>query len=114
MEETMTKKYADVNEGDVKKILEVFLGKGAASQVSINDKVIELTWDMLASSKECSKAMNFEPRPQGLAATPAYIAKELAGIAYRLSSNKDAIYHVCKVAAEAGYSSRIKLAGMGL
>ena len=39
----MTKKYADVNEGDVKKILEVFLGKGAASQVSINDKVIELT-----------------------------------------------------------------------
>ena len=106
----MTKKYADVNEGDVKKILEVFLGKG----VSINDKVIELTWDMLASSKECSKAMNFVPRPQGLAATPAYIAKELAGIAYRLSSNKDAIYHVCKVAAEAGYSSRIKLAGMGL
>lgn len=45
----MSKKYEDIDDKDVKKILEVFFSKGTASQIEINDKVIELVWEMLAS-----------------------------------------------------------------
>ncbi|MBB1419686.1 hypothetical protein H5200_18205 [Pseudoalteromonas sp. SG43-7] len=71
----ISKKYEGIDDKDVKKILEVFFSKGTASQIEINDKVIELVWEMLASSKECTKAMHFVPRPQGLAASPMYVAK---------------------------------------
>ncbi len=111
----ISKKYEGIDDKDVKKILEVFFSKGTASQIEINDKVIELVWEMLASSKECTKAIHFVPRPQGLAASAMYVAKELAKIAYRVSADKDdSVYQVCKVFSARGYATKIKLAGMGL
>ncbi|MCG7545343.1 MULTISPECIES: hypothetical protein [Pseudoalteromonas] len=110
----MASKYTDVSNDEVKRIIEGFFGKPYAMRVNVNDKVIELVWEMVSKSEECSDAMDLVPRPHGIVAGPKYVAQQLRGIARRLLKGDVRIYHICKRAASLQYRTRIDLASRGL
>ena len=108
-------KYREVNPQDIKMILKSFFGDSFAKSISINDKVVETVWEMVGKSRECTQWMNAVPRPTGIAPGASYIAKQIAGIAFRLGKKDNGqIYDTCKHGVAFGYSTKIRMAAAGL
>ena len=96
---------------DAQKIMAFFWGTSAGNW-KVNKKVLELLGEMLAKEGNCSKAMDFVPRPSS-SVNASYIKRQLKGIARRMSSG-DQSYHACKVAVAFKYKDRVKIASEGL
>ncbi|REL25733.1 hypothetical protein DXX93_03635 [Thalassotalea euphylliae] len=109
------KEYKEVSPASVKTILKSFFGASYASRITINDKVVKLTWEMVRSSQSCSKMMDLVPRPAGTIPGAGYIAKQLAQLGKRIATAKDdSIYILCKNGAAYRYSRQIQMASNGL
>jgi hypothetical protein len=95
---------------DAKTILAYFWG-ASAGDWPLNKRVLEVIGEMLSKDKNCSKAMDFVPRP-GFAVNANYIRRQLGGIARRLASG-DHSYEACKLAIAYAYKGKVKAASMG-
>lgn len=109
------KEYKEVSASNIKAILKSFFGASYASRIEVNDKVVRLTWEMVTSSKSCSKMMDMVPRPAGFIPGASYVAKQLAQLAKRIATSKDdSIYKLCKNGSAYQFSRRIQMASSGL
>lgn len=95
---------------DAKRILVYFWGTSAGDW-PINSKVLEVLGEMLGKDKNCSKAMDFVPRP-GFPINASYIRRQLSGIARRITSG-DHSYDACRLAIAYQYKGKVKAASMG-
>jgi hypothetical protein len=68
---------------NTKMILVYFWGTSAGDW-PVNRKVLEVLGEMLSKDKNCSRAMDFVPRP-GFVINASHIRRQLSGIARRIT-----------------------------
>jgi len=108
-------KYKETNPSNVKTIIKAFYSASYAASIEVNDEVVELVWKMVSSSKHCTKLLNLVPRPAGFIPGASYIAIQLASLSTRLVNAKNnEISHTCKAFVTNAYSTKIKLASLGI
>jgi len=108
-------KYKEVSPQYIKSILASFFNPAYAASIRINDNVVEVVWEMVSKSKECTKALNLVPRPAGFIPGASFVAMQLAKLGQRLLAHQDEdIANTCKSAASSAYSTRIRMASHGL
>ncbi len=93
--------------------MKAFFGVHVADRVNIDDRVVKLIGEMLASNDECSRLMDMVPRPAGVKPGLAYVIGQLANIARRVTSG-DGDYMICRYEIARQYKTRLLEASMGL
>jgi len=80
----------------------------------MNEKIFNLTYELVALSGKCSGMMDFVPRPMPYGVSPMrYLKKELRGMFLRsISKNKDQ-YILCVKGAAGAMAAKFKLAALG-
>ncbi len=99
---------------DLKSFLVALYGP-QANGWPMNEKIFDLTYELVALSGRCSGVMDFVPRPMPYGINPMrYLKKELREMFLRaISKNKDQ-YIVCVKGAAGGMSTKFKEAALGL
>lgn len=81
---------------------------------SMNERVLELYTELLSKVGECSRAMDFVPRPYSGFGAKQYIKRELRQIARSIINGKRDQYVICFKAAAYGMRSDFDMAGNDL
>lgn len=96
---------------DLRSILQNVFGFQEASQWEMNEKVLEVTAQMLQAAGNCSKAMNYVPRP-GIV-DKSYLKRQLRDMARRAVSGKKDMFNVCSTGAKLKWKSALAMASQG-
>ena len=97
---------------DAQTILEFFYGTSEAAQIKINERVVLVIGQMLGSAEQCSRAMDYVPRPSGTKPGLSYILRQLRDIARRVK-NHHGIYVACRNAVANSWRTELRMASMG-
>ena len=100
---------------DLKKILIAFFGETATSW-NMNEKVLELTIEMLQRNEQCSKWMDVVPRP-GVYVNANAVRHMIAAIASRViqrQASGDLTYKLCQQFLSYHWETVLRAASMGL
>lgn len=81
----------------------------------MNEQMFNLTYELVAFSRQCSGVMDFVPRPMPAGVSPMrYLNKELRGIFLRSISENKKQYIVCLRGASARMANKFKEAALGM
>ena len=95
-------------------VVNYFWGKGTATALNVNDKVVLVAYEALEEANVCSNSMDLVPRPAYGALDIKYAIMQLALIGERISSGDTSIYNSCKGIVGARYKSKVLMALMGM
>jgi len=81
----------------------------------MNEKIFNLTYELVAESGQCSGMMDFVPRPMPVGASPfRYLAKELRGIFLRTIRQNKKQYIACIKIISLKMATRFQEAARGI
>jgi hypothetical protein len=108
----------ELTEDNVRDIIKVFYPDDSQMQtLDINDDVVQTLWEMIQASRQCSRAMDFVPKPVGTKPGAFYIATSLIRLAVALTGKSAAekrnIFILCKNVAGGTYKTDLALKGGG-
>jgi hypothetical protein len=98
---------------DLRIIVEAFYGKHNTASWKMNEELVSVVTKMLNSSKTCSKAFDFVPRP-GVYLTPKDVGKELRRMAKRVMQAGGANYALCEIFVARNMRPEAEKAGQGI
>lgn len=103
-----------VNKDDLKEFLITLFGN-KARRWEMNDKIFNLTFELVAASQSCSDAIDLVPRPMPLGSAPIkWLTKEARGIFLRKLKDKKENYAMCLKAAAYTMSFKFDMAAQGI
>ena len=101
-----------------KKNLKLFLSGLFGPQVrawAMNDKMFNLTYELLSESAKCSNSMDLVPRPIPLGASPIrYLTKQVRGLFLRKLKDNKQHYIVCVKTTAVRMKTKFLMAANGI
>jgi len=97
---------------DLRIVVETIFGRQYTAHWEMNEELPGVVTQMLKSSKSCSKAMDFVPRPSGYL-SPNDIRKELSRMAKQIALRGGASYWICENVVAWKWKQASDAAGQG-